>query len=256
MKPMEVLVAKSSGKTLLVNGRDDDLIYVIGASVPTSVLPGRFVSSFGLQLWGSEIGVVALSVCTKRFHDRKNGAMFPFLLVIRPDGGDVVRIDLEEQWVPTEFTQVHTYHLEVQIGDEWFSSSKSYPGITRHARHVPDANLLCRYLVGTATADEVRAAAEEAVAEASREKRIVELEAQVKQLEEIRRIMEEHIQELNVRIQRHRDEKAIFHQSATEWRTYAEMLRSILSTRLFLWRDLRQALREFPGTPKPPESPQ
>ncbi len=257
MKPSDVLAAKSSETAVLLSGFFDDRIRVIGASLTMSARPGDYTHSFTLYLSDEiEMGVVALSVHTKRFGDKKYGSSIPFLLAIRSRQGEAW-LDLDEQWISPKPAYIYDGHwLEVKVGEERFSTCKPFESNLRQVRYVADANLLCRYLVGAATADDVRAAAEETVAEVSRKERITELEAQVKRLEETRRSMEERIQELRVRVQRHCDEKAVFHQSATEWRTYAEMLRSILSKRLFLGKDLRQALREFPGTSKPPESPQ
>lgn len=264
MKPKDVLAAKSSGTGVLVSGILDDQICVIGASLAMSVRPGDYARSFMIYLPDDvEFGVIALAVSSHRFNKKGNTGYssypsFPFLLAVRRSPRGETLVDLEEQWVPSQPAQVYGSCLEVQIGDERFSTEKQYEkGNSRQIRYVPDANLLCRYLVDKATADEVRAAAEEAVAEMSRQERIAELEAQVKRLEAgaqgslvVIRARDATIEQMRTRAQKLDDDLLDALGARNEWRGYVERLRRLLSGRWFLRKDLRQALREFPEAKK------
>lgn len=87
-----------------------------------------------------------------------------FILHVQKQQGSGFRIDLENHWVPVPGRLGQALFdggaacIQVAIGSDVYTTNPDRVGKSGY-RYVPDANLLCRYLVGEATAEEVEAAA-------------------------------------------------------------------------------------------------
>lgn len=143
-------------------------IQCLGASIPTSFLPGNISTSFMMAPDGP--GVVAVSVEGSLRSDSRSIQWHDFFLPVQEkDGGGYV-INLNDSFVPQDGRVgqiIDNAWVMVRIGNEFFSNE---PNGRRpeSVQYVSDPNLLCRYLVGMATADEVK------VADLSRQSRIFE----------------------------------------------------------------------------------
>lgn len=183
MRPIEVLRFGFGGdSSVLVSGSINNVVRFHGASVPVAVEQGWEGNLFSFTLSSSqEEEVVALSVLcrNKVYSNRQKEAEWVDLLLRVYREGDKVFVDGESSFVPSvPVTFEHHQALVLVVGDERFTSSR-YP--KKGERRV-DGNSICRFLAGTATADDVRAAASEAEVEQSLRERAEWLERRVEEL--------------------------------------------------------------------------
>ena len=134
---------------ILVEGLGANQIVLIGSAVPLSVGPKVRVDSFCIYSQDKP-GLIALSVRSQE--TRTNHG---FLLEI-----DQHEIKLGSRWVPPRERpgQIQGTSLQVEIEGKVFSTDWS-AALTHDMSYVPDANLLLRYLIGDADAQEVKTAA-------------------------------------------------------------------------------------------------
>jgi hypothetical protein len=92
------------------------------------------------------------------------------------DGQKYPFVELEEMWSPSErIGHMQEDVITVQIrGETFYTAPSRAQTIGKRAHFVSEANLLCRYLVGTATASEVLHFATQACAEQSARSRLAQ----------------------------------------------------------------------------------
>lgn len=131
-------------------------------------------------------GVIALAVAYHSWRGKKSALdTASFLLQVLNEDGSIF-INLKEPWVSKSgrLGQILTCDrggcIEVIIKGDIYTTDPHPRGHEQGKHIVGDANLLCRYLAETATAEEVEAAAEKYVAEVSASE----------ELEKIHRVLE------------------------------------------------------------------
>ncbi len=129
-------------------------INFIGATVPVSFFPGTTGTAFMAN--PNVGGLIAVSVQGSMAGNSQCN-FFDFFLPVFPDQSGFL-VDLDKLCVPFRGRMgqiVDHKWIMVQIDGEFFSNE---PDDCRHEsiQYVSDPNLLCRYLVGMATADEVK----------------------------------------------------------------------------------------------------
>ncbi|MEA1929408.1 MAG: hypothetical protein U9M92_00765 [Patescibacteria group bacterium] len=144
-------------------------IRFLGTSIPTSAKPGdNELASICIYPEESRPGLVAVVVMVPG--KRRDTNFRQFFLQVRWENGQP-RIDLEETSCLLDsrrLGQAYDDHIEVEIDGQRYSSvSVRATRAGKPILHVPDANLLCCYLAGTAGAEEIVEAAEEQEAEVS-----------------------------------------------------------------------------------------
>lgn len=153
-------VSNGSDPTIVLTSSQGN-ITLIGSSVPVSCRPGDNVASLTITPWMTRPGVVAVTVFD-RGRGRGVADWVSYLLVVG-FSGEIPRINLETvfECKGDRLGQAHKgAFIEVLINNDWYHSLDvvKYPIPKRSGHYVPDPNLLCRYLVGDASADEVKAA--------------------------------------------------------------------------------------------------
>lgn len=131
-------------------------INFIGATIPVSFFPGTTGTAFMAN--PNVGGLIAVSV-QGNMAGNSQCNFFDFFLPVLPDQSGYL-VDLDNLRVPYRGRMgqiVDHKWIMVQIEGTFYSNE---PDSCRHEsiQYVSDPNLLCRYLVGTATADEVKAA--------------------------------------------------------------------------------------------------
>lgn len=151
-----VLSARAESNNVSIQCREGSM-RVFGATVPVSVEIGEgTVKSFMAHLpKGVRRGLIAVCVYLP-------GGPGGAVLVVERDKAGRAYVNLEEPWIPsgTRLVQLDAAGFmvtDVESGERFAVVGKIVPepGYV----HVPDGNLLLRYAEGTATPDEVRAAA-------------------------------------------------------------------------------------------------
>ncbi len=153
-------VDSDKGAILLVAHAPQSVL--VGASMPTGVMTGTKINSFAIFPQKGVAGVVM--VCSN-WNSGRQYEVYAYMLHVSWVGEKLV-IDLEKEWIPSSdrIGGLAGYGIQLCIQGEWFSTGKrSEKGF----RHLLDPNLACRYLIGTATAEEVIAAAEKEEEEVS-----------------------------------------------------------------------------------------
>lgn len=193
MRPSKILAAKSNGNTVsIIPIGDANYFYFGGASVPTNEIPGRFKSVHSLTLVVEKKGIVAVSVS---YTIGKSNYNTDFFLSLENKDGKV-KVDLDDQWFPKaeRLGNISDYGVvNVMIDDKWYTTDEGYkldPGkdqgsIKKGKIFVPDANLLCKYLIGNIDAQAVIDAAQEVTEEKSAREQIAELEKEKKKLTDL-----------------------------------------------------------------------
>lgn len=177
--------------TVLLSGKFNTRLTCIGSSCTVSANPGDQVDSFSVSPW-NDVGWDVVAVRTSEFKsDVGKHGIYEFnhflLLITMHDGRPWV--ELKKPFVPdrNHFGQIiPDAGLSVRIGNEFFLAPVLALTEDRIAklrttyRLVPNdqANLLCKFIAGTATADEVKAVAE------AEKKEVLEVDALRLQLEE------------------------------------------------------------------------
>jgi len=189
-------------------GRKGNLTYLVAATVKTNIL-NRTAVTRALSFPNAEAGLLAIMV---RGEHEKHYPCFveikgPFRLQIPKDN---YFVEIDKQWIPSldrpgqMVANYNDSYLIVEIEGKIFASKEGKGNF-----FVPDADLLCRYLYGTATADEVKEAARlQKVEELAR----IELPKIQSQLEYNQRLVEQGIEEgagLRLLINRLETEKVV-----------------------------------------------
>lgn len=184
MRPSELLSAKVTPEGLLVlEAMGPSQIDFFGASTEASAAPNTgALTNLTVRAPGDEgFGVVALRVRDRR---GRNEVHYPLLLGMTHAEANMAepprpRIELERQaeLASDALGQVTWHGIQVIIRGQCYSCEAS--GRPAYALHVPDPNLLCRFLAGHATEDDVRAAAEEQTAELSAREELEQLRREI-----------------------------------------------------------------------------
>lgn len=194
MYAKECLIAfqvEGNQETVKVVGLQNRRIVVHGASCTVSVpvatesTERMECNSFTITLGGDEHGAIALTVLNA-VSVKSSYQEVGFLLSVKRNEDGLIWVDLENEFIPghDRIGGISDHILKVKIGDQWFSEfTPNEFKRTKNTQFV-DGNLLCRYLAGLATADDVMAAATKAEEEINASNRIENLEKQVKGLTE------------------------------------------------------------------------
>lgn len=157
---------------------------VFGTTVPVSALPGEEALTFTAHLPdGQDRGLIAVAV-----HHQFNGHKVwgGYIIELTRAKSGLVHVDLDHPWVPKGAQIVQIDHLGLHLTDvasgHRFTTSEILAR-QHKLRHVPDGNLFMRCLAGTATLDDVRAAATARVEEKSACERLAEIEPRTRDLE-------------------------------------------------------------------------
>lgn len=177
MKANERLDRQVKHKTVTITGKHETKITFLGSSCPASVNPGDCMDSFSL-FPGEEEAVCAVQISYAVMRGKYGGWEYQhFLLEIsRGDDGNP-KVELEHVFVPKSDRMgqiVPEVGVTVRIGEEFFlapllvssyDTEKKLTALRTKYRlvSVENANLLCRFIAGKATVEEVKAAAEELV---------------------------------------------------------------------------------------------
>lgn len=157
---------------------------VFGATVPVSSLPGEGALVRMAHLpHGQDRGLIAVAVYHQRSGDRIWSGC---ILELTRDKDGLAYVNLEHPWVPEGEQIVQVDQLGIHLTDaasgERFTTSE-YLAKKYGLRYVPDGDLLMRCLAGSATVDEVRAAAQAQVEEQSMREQLAELEGRAMRME-------------------------------------------------------------------------
>lgn len=199
--PISVKVSGVQG-TVLLCGIIDETLVVFGSSVPMSASPGDRVGCVTLVPRGQERGVIAIGLSPRDSKKSQGEWRYYLVEVGRKNGESFVNRDHPFECCCDRLAQIIDGSIEVQIGDDWYASRKS----CRNRVFVPDANLLCRFIAGTATVDDVKAAAQKCEAEQTELEQLREqlkhsvpetvqfgLEGEIALLEEAKRGLEDNV---------------------------------------------------------------
>lgn len=157
---------------------------MFGATVPVSSLPGESAMTCMAHLpQGQDRGLIAVAVYYRQSGDKIWGGCV--IELTRGEDG-CVHVNLEHPWVPEGEPIVQVDHLGIHLTDvasgDQFTTHQNIA--RRHGlHHVPDGNLLMRYVAGKATIDEVRAAATAHAEEKSARERLAEIEPKLARVE-------------------------------------------------------------------------
>lgn len=178
MKPNEFLAFHAIGGSCVIETRlPADQIWIIGASMPMSANPGDHVHSFTIQRGGKDKGVVVVQI----FHcwnpaKSETGSLYR-ILFLEVDWNRPSPINPENQWVSLPDRMCQDHHVGWLIVK---TPTKVYSTIRANladAIVVPDANLLCRFMTGEATEEQLEAAAQEYVVEQTTAEKLRQVEA-------------------------------------------------------------------------------
>ena len=255
MKPFEIFSATAlpSG-VILVQGFASTHVTVLGSNLPVSTGSRQDVSQFSLVVTKGQKGVVAVRATTTRHNKKGQAESFAFLIPVRWDeGSEKPHVGLVDPFVPDpdRLGQASYDGLEVRSGDEVFVTWNPNPTEESNYRRVTDGNLLCRFLVGEATLDEVRAAADDLVAEESARARLMELEKQVEAWEKVYELDNARILQLQNQVEAGKQKLAETQREATNWvvatRT-AESQVDALNGKMNAWVDVATYFASFATT--------
>lgn len=177
--------AKSNGRNVSIEVRGADGMIVHGATLPMSVMPGSDVKNLTISLPpGHNIGIVAVSVHRDSREVVKDVFWVHALLEIHADGSTSnAHINLATPWVPSGRVIGQIYPDRLDAYDVEHNVHYTTSLIEAKARlwcFVADTNLLLRYLDGSATRDEMDAAAEKFEFERHEQQTIADLDAKIK----------------------------------------------------------------------------
>lgn len=190
-----MLEASCNGGAVRVNGFSNDLIQVIGSSIPISEGERQETNSFTIALPKEKTGLVVIRVRSTRFgkkHDIDTNQYF--FLGVSWKNDEEAYVDLEKQWIPLADpdkmaaivsepgTTYYEYNLQVKIGDEVFSGNEKYQ--EKPGKRYVDNDIICQYLIGDITVDELKEKASAAEEEIDIRQKLIQY---VKDLEIINR---------------------------------------------------------------------
>lgn len=167
MRPSNVLAAKASPEhgTIVIAriAPHSGWIHFLGVSAQASMLPGEYCDSLSIAVPKGTTELVALHVYED--NGRKYGGClhYDFLLEVTNEENRGAVVNLEHEWLPSSdrLGCASSDGVKVTIDDRLYIGHE-YPkyGSEPSGWYV-DGNLLCKYLVGKATAEQVKAAAKE-----------------------------------------------------------------------------------------------
>lgn len=203
MKANERLDEQIKNKTVTITGKFETKITFLGSSCSASVNPGENIDSF--SLFPGEEAVCAVQISYWVTSGKYAGWEYRhFLLQISLGDDGNPQVELEHAFVPKPDRLgqiVPEAGLTVRIGEEFFlapllvsscDTEEKLTALRTQYRLVAnkDANLLCRFIAGKATPEEVKAAAAELVVQT------VDVPALQKKLEETEQRMGAEISKL------------------------------------------------------------
>lgn len=144
---------------IVIEGLQGRKVKVTGGSVGNIPPNDHYSSSASFSLKPGESGMVLLFVYEER--GRRDTTTYDFFLPVKwEDGQDKPYIDLQNRWVPTtpdRMAYLSYESLEVKIGDIIYSTSH-YIGKDSLKRGVKDVSLLCRFIDGKISLEELEEA--------------------------------------------------------------------------------------------------
>ena len=242
---LEAKACAENGIIIVATLRHDSMS-VVGASCPVSVSLGKSCNSFFISPKEEKEGIVALSIAAQESNGKQSWTRYyDFILSVRsPKGGKPV-IELSEFWIPpAERLPEIVEHsaLVVRAGGEVFTNSRhKFPEPTHF---VPNPNLLCKFLVGEVTSDDLWAAATAHEKEMSAREMISELERTIAGLlrfEEINADLWRKVSELERQIFAYKRMEGVFFDRIVVWQNIATGFHNAASRRIFLRRGLKSA---------------
>lgn len=177
-------VVDEKGGTIVLQGKRNNEIIIVGANVPISMLAhnsGGSASFVTIKPVDRKDGVVAVVV----FDSEKNrNSHYYFLSVGYKESKPFINLD--DSWTSKggrvgQIIYNYRYHLIVTT--EKFSYSSNPKESDSEYRHIQDPNILIKYLAGDIDEDEVEKAAEKVEEEISAVKQLEKSELKVKELE-------------------------------------------------------------------------
>lgn len=255
MRPRDLFTATVSpaGDAVLLTCLHAGKLQVLGGSVPIAGKHQHNLTSVAIVPQAGTPGVVAVAAFSN-MGPHKGGEWFGFLLAVEMGADGKPHIDLDTPFIPSaeRLGSADSTGVQVEIGDTGFTSFE-YAKWTRNTRHVPDADLLCRYLVGQASADDVQAAAEATAAEISArelaEQRGKEIDCLLRKVKDMREQRVDLRDELAA-VQRELQDAKLMSGSDSltikRWREAANELRRALTVKWRRGRAIRIALALFP----------
>ncbi|MDO8512769.1 MAG: hypothetical protein Q7S57_05860 [bacterium] len=222
-------VSKGPAKRTISLGSPQGNITLIGSSLPVSCRPGDEVSSLTIRPDPEAVGVIAVSVYDRgRTKEASERIACLFAVGHTTDGESRINLENAFECDGERLGEAHWEgFVEVWVGVESYHSfnTDKFPQYKRSGRYVPDPNLLCRYLVGTASADEVKAAALK-VEEDQTE--LEELRAKVSRLTELGIHDLTKLSGLNRQLEEERNRSEAILETAKFWRGVAFALWAVL----------------------------
>lgn len=163
----QVLAATVGGRSVILEGKLANDFTFIGSTFPDVGAEPGSTELHSLLMTppqkNDEKGLIAVIVGTNQFSGKMGYYDYiPFFLVVSRVGEEP-RIDLDNVFIPPQGRlgriKNNPSAIEVFIDGVWLSSDPN----DKERRIVPDTTLLCKYLAGLASADEVLAAASELI---------------------------------------------------------------------------------------------
>lgn len=153
-----------------------------------SLMSSVMISTEGMRTGRDEM--IALTLKTPSIFD----AAYSYMIRVTLKDGVEPYVHLDEYWVP--LAPVHATNngfLSVSIGDKYFCTD---PKRIEKCRYVSDATILCEYVLGRISDEEVMAAAQEVVEEKSAREELSELRKELKEALSRLQDREDHVVEL------------------------------------------------------------
>ncbi len=174
MRAKDLMCAKAKDGILLIEGLKDYHLRVLGATMPCSSHGTDTVNSFYLTPIKDQKGLVSVHVCAAN-----HAKVACFFLNVDFSGQEPI-IDLENQWLPQadRLGQVYDRGIEVMIESILFSSRLCFD--SRLPENYVAGDVLCRYLIGEISAEDVHQAVTNLADEISARAKLPELEESVK----------------------------------------------------------------------------
>lgn len=150
MKPSELFEFKPREGSVNIQLKDGRTAAIIGSSMPTYLPPeGGNIDNF-IVFPNAKIGILAMIIDDGRQN-------FSYILQIRNKDTTPLTTIQDEKWEPDEnhyggIIKIDgRYYLHAKTKDGWYITNP----LAKNSRYVPDANLICRYLIGAAASQEL-----------------------------------------------------------------------------------------------------